>query len=74
MRTSHRVWPTRTWLSAPVVGTGLSDDEIGATLVMSPATAKSRASRTMIELGASDRAQPVAFAYGAGSVRPGWTS
>ncbi len=52
--------------------TGLSDDEIAARLVVSPATAKTHVSRAMVELGARDRAQVVVFAYEAGLVRPGW--
>ncbi|MGC5055055.1 response regulator [Micromonospora sp. DT48] len=55
-----------------LVGTGLSNDEIAARLVVSPATAKTHVSRAMIKLGARDRAQLVVFAYEAGLVRPGW--
>jgi DNA-binding NarL/FixJ family response regulator len=56
-----------------LVGAGLSNDEIAARLVVSPATAKTHVSRTMIKLGARDRAQLVVFAYEAGLVRPSWT-
>ncbi|MFY1573498.1 response regulator [Verrucosispora sp. WMMD703] len=55
-----------------LVGTGLSNDEIAARLVVSPATAKTHVSRAMVKLGARDRAQLVVFAYEAGLVRPGW--
>jgi DNA-binding NarL/FixJ family response regulator len=57
-----------------LVGAGLSNEEIAATLFVSPATAKTHVSRTMIKLGARDRAQLVVFAYEAGVVRPGWTT
>jgi DNA-binding NarL/FixJ family response regulator len=55
-----------------LVGAGLSNDEIAARLVVSPATAKTHVSRAMVKLGARDRAQLVVFAYEAGLVRPGW--
>jgi DNA-binding NarL/FixJ family response regulator len=55
-----------------LVGEGLSNDEIAARLVISPATAKTHVSRTMIKLGARDRAQLVVYAYEAGLIRPGW--
>jgi DNA-binding NarL/FixJ family response regulator len=55
-----------------LVGAGLSNEEIAATLVVSPATAKTHVSRAMVKLGARDRAQLVVFAYEAGLVRPGW--
>ena len=56
-----------------LVGHGLTNDEIAARLFVSVATAKTHVSRTMIKLGARDRAQLVVFAYEAGLVRPGWT-
>jgi DNA-binding NarL/FixJ family response regulator len=55
-----------------LVGEGLSNDEIAARLVISPATAKTHVSRTMVKLGARDRAQVVVHAYEAGLIRPGW--
>jgi DNA-binding NarL/FixJ family response regulator len=55
-----------------LVGTGLSNDEIAARLVLSPATAKTHVSRAMIKLGVRDRAGLVVLAYESGLVRPGW--
>ena len=55
-----------------LVGEGLTNDEIAARLVVSPATAKTHVSRAMIKLGARDRAQLVVLAYESGLVRPGW--
>ncbi|MGA5300452.1 response regulator [Nucisporomicrobium flavum] len=55
-----------------LVGEGLSNDEIAARLVISPATAKTHVSRTMVKLGVRDRAQLVVLAYEAGLIRPGW--
>jgi DNA-binding NarL/FixJ family response regulator len=53
-----------------LVARGLSNEEIGQRLVMSPATAKTHVSRTMLKLGARDRAQLVVFAYQTGLVTP----
>ena len=53
-----------------LVAHGLSNDEIAAAMVLSPATAKTHVSRAMIKLGARDRAQLVVFAYQAGLVTP----
>ncbi|MGW0701056.1 response regulator transcription factor [Streptomyces sp. NPDC002867] len=55
-----------------LVGMGLSNEEIARRLVVSPLTAKTHVSRTMVKLGARDRAQLVVFAYESGLVRPGW--
>ena len=49
-----------------LVGEGLSNEEIGARLYMSPATAKTHVSRAMAKLGARDRAQLVVIAYETG--------
>lgn len=53
------------------VGRGRSNDEIGAVLFMSPATARTHVSRVMAKLHARDRAQLVVAAYETGLVRPG---
>src|SRR3954447_2767396 len=53
-----------------LVAHGLSNDEIAARLVLSPATARTHVSRAMVKLGARDRAQLVVFAYQSGLVRP----
>lgn len=55
-----------------LVGIGLSNEEIARRLVVSPLTAKTHVSRTMVKLGARDRAQLVVMAYESGLVRPGW--
>ena len=55
-----------------LVAAGLSNEEIGKRLFVSPATAKTHVSRAMVKLGARDRAQLVVFAYESGLVRPGW--
>ena len=52
-----------------LIGEGLSNDEIGARLVVSPATARTHVSRVMTKLGARDRAQLVVIAYQSGLVR-----
>jgi len=56
-----------------LVGEGMSNDEIAARLVVSPATAKTHVSRAMVKLHARDRAQLVVIAYESGLVRPGWS-
>jgi DNA-binding NarL/FixJ family response regulator len=53
-----------------LVGSGLSNDEIGRALTISPTTAKTHVSRASIKVGARDRAQLVVFAYEAGLVVP----
>ncbi|MFI8103331.1 response regulator [Streptomyces sp. NPDC086023] len=55
-----------------LVGMGLTNQEIARRLVVSPLTAKTHVSRTMVKLGARDRAQLVVLAYESGLVRPGW--
>jgi DNA-binding NarL/FixJ family response regulator len=55
-----------------LVGIGLSNEEIARRLVVSPLTAKTHVSRTMVKLGARDRAQLVVLAYESGLVSPGW--
>jgi DNA-binding NarL/FixJ family response regulator len=52
-----------------LVAHGLSNEEIAGRLVISPATAKTHVSRTMLKLGARDRAQLVVIAYQTGLVR-----
>jgi DNA-binding NarL/FixJ family response regulator len=54
-----------------LVGRGLNNDEIGAKLFLSPATARTHVSRAMVKLGARDRAQLVVIAYETGLVGPG---
>jgi DNA-binding NarL/FixJ family response regulator len=53
-----------------LVAAGLSNEEIAATLVISPATARTHVSRAMVKLGARDRAQLVVVAYESGLVTP----
>jgi DNA-binding NarL/FixJ family response regulator len=54
-----------------LVAAGLSNDEIAGKLVVSPLTAKTHVSRSMIKLGARDRAQLVVLAYEHGLAEPG---
>lgn len=49
-----------------LVATGLSNDEIAARLVLSPATVKTHANHAMVKAGARDRAQLVVFAHRTG--------
>jgi DNA-binding NarL/FixJ family response regulator len=53
-----------------LVARGLSNAVIADHLVVSPATARTHVSRSMVKLGARDRAQLVVFAYESGLVRP----
>jgi DNA-binding NarL/FixJ family response regulator len=54
-----------------LVAAGLTNDEIAARLVISPATAKTHVSRILLKLGARDRAQLVVIAYESGLVEAG---
>jgi len=54
-----------------LVGQGLSNEEIGAELFLSPATARTHISHAMAKLGARDRAQLVVIAYQTGLVSLG---
>ena len=55
-----------------LVAAGLSNDEIAARLVLSPATAKTHVSRIMTKTGVRDRAQLVILAYESGLTVPRW--
>ena len=54
-----------------LVARGMSNDDIAASLVVSPLTAKTHVNRAMTKLGARDRAQLVVIAYQTGLVRVG---
>jgi len=54
-----------------LTATGLSNDEIAARLVLSPATVKTHVNRAMVKVGARDRAQLVVFAYRTGLAEAG---
>jgi DNA-binding NarL/FixJ family response regulator len=54
-----------------LVAYGLTNHEIARRLVISPATAKTHVTRTMVKLHARDRAQLVALAYQTKLVTPG---
>jgi len=56
-----------------LVGQGLTNDEIGKALYLSPLTAKTHVSRIMSKLGARDRVQLVVIAYETGLVHAGRT-
>ena len=58
--------------SAPVVARPYREGVLGHPMSVSPLTAKTHVSRTMVKLGARDRAQLVVLAYESGFVRPGW--
>jgi DNA-binding NarL/FixJ family response regulator len=53
-----------------LIARGLSNDQISAHLVLSPATVKTHINRTLAKLGLSSRAQLVVIAYEEGLVRP----
>jgi DNA-binding NarL/FixJ family response regulator len=55
-----------------LVAGGLTNEQIGERLYVSPATAKTHVNRAMTKLAARDRAQLVVLAYESGLVRPGW--
>ncbi|MCU1524354.1 MAG: DNA-binding response regulator [Microbacteriaceae bacterium] len=55
-----------------LVGLGLTNDEIGRRLFLSPLTAKTHVSRIMSKLMARDRVQLVVVAYETGLVRAGY--
>jgi DNA-binding NarL/FixJ family response regulator len=54
-----------------LVGQGLTNQEIGEALFLSPLTAKTHVSRIMAKLLARDRVQLVVLAYETGLVQPG---
>ncbi|RMI13857.1 response regulator [Cellulomonas triticagri] len=54
-----------------LVARGMSNDEIGVHLFISPATAKTHVSRALMKTGSRDRAQLVVFGYESGLVRGG---
>lgn len=54
-----------------LVARGLTNDEIGGQLFISPATVKTHLARVMAKLDAHDRAQLVVQAYEGGLVKPG---
>ncbi len=54
-----------------LVGQGLTNEEIGRALFLSPLTAKTHVSRIMAKLAARDRVQLVVIAYETGLVTPG---
>lgn len=54
-----------------LVGQGLTNEEIGKRLFLSPLTAKTHVSRIMSKLLARDRVQLVVIAYETGLVQPG---
>ena len=68
-RAPHPRLPLLTEREREVVGLvaqGMANDEIADRLVISPATARTHVSRSMVKLGARDRAQLVVFAFQSG--------
>lgn len=57
-----------------LVAAGLSNNEIAARLVLSPATAKTHVSRIMTKTQVRDRAQLVILAYESGLTVPSWVA
>jgi DNA-binding NarL/FixJ family response regulator len=55
-----------------LVAQGLSNDDIAAKLVLSPATVKTHVSRIMTKLDIRDRAQLVILSYESAMVTPAW--
>ncbi len=53
-----------------MVGQGLSNEQIGAAIFLSPATIRTHVSHAMTKLGARDRAQLVVIAYQTGLIKP----
>jgi DNA-binding NarL/FixJ family response regulator len=53
------------------IGLGESNDELAASLIISPATARTYVSRLLAKLNARDRSQLVIIAYESGLVTPG---
>ncbi|MCP3015245.1 response regulator transcription factor [Nocardiopsis dassonvillei] len=54
-----------------LVGRGMSNQEVGAALHLSPATARTHVGRLLAKLGVRDRVGLVVVAYETGLVRPG---
>lgn len=54
-----------------LVGRGMSNQEIGAELHLSPATARTHVGRLLTKLGVRDRVGLVVVAYESGLIRPG---
>lgn len=54
-----------------LVASGLSNEQIGERVFISPSTAKTHVNRAMMKVGARDRAQLVVYAYEHGLVRAG---